>query len=108
MSTRSLAHTKQERAVYSPESALAALRGILAEKTTHYGVFTRPTRLIGYYGQAVAYNTTFEKIYLLNALEPELEAFEIFPMRAVQLIAVGSAPPTRVRALVEASASELQ
>ena len=58
----------------------------------------------GYYGQAAAYNTpyigmdtrefadvaalaahavrgqtAFEKIYLLNALEPGLEAFEIFP-----------------------------
>ena len=77
---------------------------ILAQKTTHYGAFTRPTRLIIYYGQAAAYNTPYigmetrefadvaalaahavrgqtalEKIYLLNALEPGLEAFEIFP-----------------------------
>ena len=89
---------------YSPESALAALGAILAQKTNHYGAFTRPTRLIIYYGQAAAYNTPYigmdtrefadvaalaahavrgqtalEKIYLLNALEPGLEAFEIFP-----------------------------
>ena len=89
---------------YSPETSLAALRAILAQKTTHYGAFSRPTRLIIYYGQAAALNTpyvgvetrdfadvaalaadavrgqtSFEKIYLLNALEPGLEAFEIFP-----------------------------
>jgi len=89
---------------YSPETSLAALRAILAQKTSHYGTFTRPTRLIVFYGQAAAYNTpyvgvetrefadvaamaadavrgqtAFEKIYLLNALEPGLEAFEIFP-----------------------------
>jgi hypothetical protein len=89
---------------YSPETSLAALRAILAQKTTHYGAFSRPTRLIIHYGQAAALNTpyvgvetrdfadvaalaadavrgqaAFEKIYLLNALEPGLEAFEIFP-----------------------------
>jgi hypothetical protein len=82
----------------------SALRAILTQKTTHYGAFSRPTRLIIYYGQAAAYNTpyigvetlefadvaawaaetvreqtAFEKIYLLNALQPGLEAFEIFP-----------------------------
>ena len=77
---------------------------ILTRKIRRYGPFSRPTRLIIYYGKAVAYNTpyigvetlefvdiaeraagvvraqtAFEKIYLLNALEPGLEAFEIFP-----------------------------
>ncbi len=89
---------------YSPETALAALRGILAQKINHYGRFARPTRLIIHYGKAVAYNTpylgvetrdfadvaaqaaaviagqtAFQKIYLLNALEPGLEAYEIAP-----------------------------
>jgi hypothetical protein len=89
---------------YSPETALAALRGILAQKINHYGRFSRPTRLIIYYGKAIVYNTpylgvetrafadvaaqaaavvagqtAFEKIYLLNALEPGLEAYEISP-----------------------------
>jgi hypothetical protein len=89
---------------YSPETALRAMAHILEQKIHHYGRFTRPTRLLIYYGKAVAYNTpylgvetrefadvavaaaevvrgqdAFEKIYLLNALEPELEAFEIYP-----------------------------
>jgi hypothetical protein len=89
---------------YSPGTSLAALRGILVKKTTHYGAFSRPTRLIIYYGRAAAYNTpyigvetrqfadvagwaadavrgqkVFEKVYLLNALQPGLEAFEIYP-----------------------------
>lgn len=89
---------------YSPETALRALRGILEQKIGHYGRFTRPTRLLTYYAKAIAYNTpylgvetrefadvaalaaqavreqnSFEKIYLLNALEPGLEVFEIYP-----------------------------
>jgi hypothetical protein len=64
-------------------------------------------RLLAYYGAAVAYNTpwygintrkfsdvakeaariaatqsAFERIYLLKALEPELEAYEVFPVFA--------------------------
>jgi hypothetical protein len=89
---------------YLPETVLRALRGILDQKINHYGRFSRPTRLIVFYGKAIAYNTpyfgietrefadvaalaveaihgqnAFEKIYLLNALEPGLEAFEIYP-----------------------------
>jgi len=89
---------------YSPETALRAMGAILEQKIRHYGRFSRPTRLIVYYGKAVAYNTpylgvetrefadvaalateavrgqnVFEKVYLLNALEPGLEAFEIYP-----------------------------
>ncbi len=89
---------------YSEETALRAMADILDQKIGHYGRFSRPTRLIIYYGKAVACNTpyvgiqtrdfadaaaraaavvagqtAFEKIYLLNALEPGLEAFEIYP-----------------------------
>lgn len=89
---------------YSPETALRALAGILEQKIRRYGRFSRPTRLLIYYGKAVAYNTpylgvetrefvdvaalaaqavrgqdSFEKVYLLNALEPGLEAYEIYP-----------------------------
>ena len=69
-----------------------------------YGGLTTPARLLVYYGRAFAYNTPywgvetrefrdvataaaevvanqtcFERIYLLKALEPGLEVFEIFP-----------------------------
>jgi len=89
---------------YSPNNALAALASILHSKINHYGGLSRPVRLLVYYGRAVAYNTPwhglefhdfqdvaeaaanvvgtqsrFDKIYLLSALEPGLEAFEIFP-----------------------------
>jgi hypothetical protein len=89
---------------YSPDTALNALRAILDRKTNHYGAFSRPTSLIIHYGRAAACNTpylgvatrrfadvatwaadavrgqrTFGKIYLLNALAPGLEAFEISP-----------------------------
>jgi hypothetical protein len=89
---------------YDPETALLAMTRILDQKIAHYAPFARPTRLIIYYGRAVAYNTPylgvhtrdfadvaaraaaaiqgtppFEKIYLLSALEPGLEAFEIYP-----------------------------
>lgn len=89
---------------YSSDSALGALENILAQKTEAYGVFSRPTHLIIYYaeavmhntpwygiqyrqfsdvakvaGQKVAHQTAFEKMYLFSALEPGLEAYEIFP-----------------------------
>jgi hypothetical protein len=89
---------------YSPDTAVRAMTGILAQKIKHYPSFNWPTRLIIYYGKAVAYNMpylgiqtrefadvaalaaeavrgqrTFEKIYLLQALEPGLEAYEIYP-----------------------------
>lgn len=89
---------------YSPETAVRALERILEHKLGRYGRFSRPTRLIIHYGKAAAYNTpyvgvetrefsdmaalaakavagqkAFEAIYLLNALEPGLEAYEIYP-----------------------------
>ncbi len=89
---------------YSPETVLRAMTGILDQKIRHYGRFVRPTWLVIHYGKAVAYNTpyvgietrdfvdvpraaadavrgqeAFERIYLLNALEPGLEAYEIYP-----------------------------
>ncbi len=89
---------------YSPNTAVLALARVLQRKLTRYGPFARPTRLLVYYGKAVAYNTpylgietrefgdmaaltadvvrgqtAFEKVYLLNAVEPELEAYEIAP-----------------------------
>ncbi len=89
---------------YSPDTALDALNQVLRAKIGHYGGLSRPVRLLVYYGKAVAYNTPyhgikirefedvaaiaaaavagqtrFERIYLLNALEPGVEAFEIFP-----------------------------
>src|SRR4029077_5205514 len=89
---------------YSPDTALPAMTGILDQKIRHYGRFARPTRLVIHYGKAAAYNTpyvgietrefadvgraaadavrgqeAFENIYLLNALEPAVEAYEIYP-----------------------------
>ncbi len=89
---------------YSAENALGALVDILTQKITHYGRFSRPTRLVIYYGKAAVYNTpyrgiemrefkdvavhaadavrdqeAFEKIYLLSALEPGPEVYEIYP-----------------------------
>jgi hypothetical protein len=89
---------------YSPDTALDALGSILLSKIDHYGGLSRPVRLLVYYGKAIAYNTPwhgldfrefrdvaeaaasivggqsrFENIYLLSALQPGLEAFEIFP-----------------------------
>jgi hypothetical protein len=89
---------------YTPETALRALAGILEHKIGRYRRLTRTTRLLIYYGKAVAYNTpylgvdtrefadvaalaaqvvrgqdSFERIYLLKALEPGLEAYEIYP-----------------------------
>ena len=89
---------------YAPDTALGALAEILKQKIGRYGRFSRPTRLVVHYGKAILYNTpyigvetqdfadvaalaadvvggqtAFERIYLPNALEPELEAFEIYP-----------------------------
>ncbi len=89
---------------YSPDTALSALEGILRSKIERYGGLSRPVRLLVHYGKAVAYNTpwygvhfrefrdvavgaaqvvksqsVYEKIYLLFALEPGLEAYEIWP-----------------------------
>jgi len=89
---------------YSPQIAREALALILRSKLKRYGGLASSTRLLVYYGRAIAYNTpyygvevrsfrqvaelaaeivsrqaSFEKIYLLNAIEPGLEAFEIFP-----------------------------
>lgn len=83
---------------------ITALVAILEGKIRHYGAFAEPVRLIVYYGRAILYNTPyfgvkvrefrdvaelaaravqgqtrFERIYLLNALTPGLQAFEIFP-----------------------------
>jgi hypothetical protein len=89
---------------YSPDTALGALADILKQKIDHYGPFSRPTRLVIHYGKAVAYNTpylgvetrdfadvvalaadvvrgqtAYDRIYLLNAVEPGLELYEIYP-----------------------------
>jgi len=89
---------------YSPDTATLALVRILERKLTRYGRFTRRTWLLVYYGKAVAYNTpylgihtrefgdmaalaagivreqpAFERVYLLNAVEPKLELYEIYP-----------------------------
>jgi hypothetical protein len=89
---------------YSPDTALGALADILKQKVSRYGRFSRPTRLVIHYGRAMAYNTpylgvdardfadvaalaadvvrgqtAYDRIYLLNALEPGLEAYEISP-----------------------------
>ena len=94
---------------YSSDSAVNALDGIIRKKQNHYGKQTcRPVRLLIYYGKAVLYNTpflginirtfkdvaaiaaaelagkqlVFERVYLFQALEPDLQAFEIYPKLA--------------------------
>jgi hypothetical protein len=89
---------------YSPNTAISALNTILQAKIRAYGDLQRPVRLLVYYAAAIAYNTPwyginfrkfqdvaktasqivsgqsrFERIYLLKALEPGLEAYEVFP-----------------------------
>src|SRR5262249_42073260 len=89
---------------FTPDTALRAVTHILEQKIRRYVHFSRPTRLIIYYGKAVSYNTpyrgaaprefsdlaalaaatiwgqsSFERIYLLRALEPGLEVFKIYP-----------------------------
>ena len=91
---------------YSSMTALNALLEAIEKKQNHYGnQSTRPMRLLIYYDKAVLYNTPyldvdvrgfadvakfaanaltktqmiFEKIYLFHALEPDLQAFEIYP-----------------------------
>lgn len=90
---------------YSSDTAISALREILRAKIEGYGGLVRPVRLLVYYAAAVAYNTPwygihcrnfidvaqaaavmakgqsrFERIYLFEALEPGLEAYEIYPV----------------------------
>lgn len=94
---------------YSSQSAIEALRERLNDKLHHYGQMTRELMLIVYYDQALLYNTPysdrinfdtfadvareasqfvhdmgagkfpFKKVFLLKALWPEPEAFEIWP-----------------------------
>ncbi len=91
---------------YSSDTALDALLGIIRKKQNHYGSQAgRSVRMLIYYGQAVLYNTpyldvkirafkdvaamaarelpgkrlVFERVYLFQALEPYLQAFEIYP-----------------------------
>ncbi len=91
---------------YSSDTALKTLLGIIRKKQSHYGrQDVRPVRLLIYYCQAVRYNTPyygletrgfgdvaavaahaligeqliFERVYLLQALEPDLQAFEVYP-----------------------------
>ena len=89
---------------FDPAVARNALVDAIRRKVDHYGPFSEPIRLLVYYGQATLYNTPyrgadlrefhevaefaaqavrsqnrFERIYLLNALEPGLQALEIFP-----------------------------
>lgn len=89
---------------YSSDTAMGALEAILNAKIGAYGGLRQQPILLVYYGAAAVYNTpwygfkfrkfydvaaaaapmvakqsTFAKIYLLKALEPELEAYEIFP-----------------------------
>jgi hypothetical protein len=92
---------------YSPDTAMTALLEVIRKKQNHYGKQEGgAVRLLIYYGQAVRYNTPFygieingfndvakiaanklmgvpiifEKIYLFQALEPELQDFEIYPI----------------------------
>ena len=92
---------------YSSSTALGALRTILQSKIAHYGRLSRTTDLIVYFNQAIVYNTSwygpavrgfgdvaaaaahmvvgqsrFNRIYLLCAVEPQPEAYEIFPSLA--------------------------
>ncbi len=92
---------------YSSSTALGALRTILQSKIAHYGRLSRTTDLIVYFNQAIVYNTPwygpavrgfgdvaaaaahmvagqsrFNRIYLLCAVEPQPEAYEIFPSLA--------------------------
>lgn len=91
---------------YSPGTAFRALLDAVEKKQNHYGnLGGRHVCLLVYYAQAVQYNTPyygtetrgfkdvaaaagevlagkcliFEKIYLLQALEPDLQAFEVYP-----------------------------
>jgi hypothetical protein len=91
---------------YSSDTALIALLEIIRKKEDHYGKQeARGVSLMVYYSQAVLYNTPFygikvngfndaakfaadrlmkmpiifEKVYLFQALEPDLQAFEVYP-----------------------------
>jgi hypothetical protein len=92
---------------YDPQEALDALACVIEDKIGHYGPFgEEDVRLIVFYNRAALYNTPFggiayrkfedvaalaakklralrvpfKTVYLLKALEPELEAFEVYPM----------------------------
>ena len=90
---------------YSSDTALGALQASIENKVKAYGPSRQRPWLLVYYGSAVAYNTpwrgfkyrkfsdvaeeaarmvagqsSFEKIFLLKALEPQLEAYEVFPL----------------------------
>ena len=92
---------------YTPNTALDALENIFQEKIAHYGPLSRTTNLLVFFNQAILYNTPwhgvgvgkfgdvaaaavqmvtgqsrFARIYLLSAVEPDLEAYEIFPSLA--------------------------
>jgi hypothetical protein len=96
--------SEQWGGAFDSSVARNALVAAIQQKVDHYGPFREPIRLLVYYGQAILYNTPylgvdlrefhqvaelaaqairsqgrFERIYLLNALEPGLQAFEIFP-----------------------------
>lgn len=89
-----------------PRVAIAALKQAIKKKAAHYGRFgNEDVRLIVFYHQAILYNTPFDgrqvdtfedlasiaketlsriavpfkKVYLLNALGPVPEAFEVYP-----------------------------
>ena len=92
---------------YASETALNALLKIIEKKRAHYGRSqeARHVHLLIHYGRAMRYNTpyygigvrgfedvatvaaqaltgkplVFEKVYLLEALEPGVQAFEIYP-----------------------------
>lgn len=94
----------------SSENAIQVLTGIISKKISHYGRSeSRDIRLVIYYDEAVLYNSPyhdqkyerfedvaqeaarflamkpllpFTKIYLLNALSPGPEAFEVWPALA--------------------------
>lgn len=93
---------------YSPDTALSSLWRVLEQKIERkYGGPLGPIRLLVYYNEAIMHNTywhgikfrnfsdvareaaqrvakqtRYENIYLLKALEPTLEAYEIFPALA--------------------------
>jgi len=89
---------------YSPETAIAALERVVSDKLSRYGPLPRPTRLIIHYGRALMHNTpyygphtrsfadvarkaaeifggqsTFEIVYLFEAVTPGAQVFEISP-----------------------------
>lgn len=99
-------HFASDGGAFSSETAVQALTTIISKKISHYGRPCRDIRLIIYYDEAVIYNSPyhgpsyesfedvaraaagflakraqlpFRKVYLLNALSPGPEAFEVWP-----------------------------